>query len=172
MTVVVREARAEDFEQWLAVHAAVAAEGKWIGSELPFDEERYRTGFAESIERDDVAVFLAVTEADEVIGNLRIDRLGYGVAQLGMAVLDGWRGKGVGSALMETAIDWARRHGAHKVTLQMWPHNTRAQRLYEKFGFVVEGRLRRHYPRSNGELWDAVIMGLVLDESRPGSPYH
>jgi hypothetical protein len=34
---------------------------------------------------------------------------------------------------------------------------------------VEEGRLRRHYPRRNGELWDAIVMGLVLDEERPGS---
>jgi hypothetical protein len=31
--------------------------------------------------------------------------------------------------------------------------------------------LRRHYPRRNGQLWDAVIMGLILDKTSPGSPY-
>jgi RimJ/RimL family protein N-acetyltransferase len=44
----------------------------------------------------------------------------------------------------------------------VWPHNDRAIALYEKLGFVEEGRLRRHYRRRNGELWDAVVMGLVL----------
>jgi len=29
--------------------------------------------------------------------------------------------------------------------------------------------MRRHYRRRSGELWDAVIMGLVLDETSPGS---
>ena len=51
----------------------------------------------------------------------------------------------------------------------MWPHNHAARRLYRRHGFVEEGRLRRHYSRRNGELWDAVVMGLVLDEERPGS---
>jgi RimJ/RimL family protein N-acetyltransferase len=55
------------------------------------------------------------------------------------------------------------------VTLQVWPHNGPARRLYRQLGFVEEGRLRRHYPRRNGELWDAIVMGLVLDEERPGS---
>jgi RimJ/RimL family protein N-acetyltransferase len=77
----------------------------------------------------------------------------------------------VGSALLEAAIAWARDVGAHKVGLQRWPHNARAAALYEKFGFEEEGRLVRHYRRKNGELWDAVIMGLVLDEETPGSPY-
>jgi RimJ/RimL family protein N-acetyltransferase len=66
-------------------------------------------------------------------------------------------------------MGWARRSGAHKVALQVWPHNVAARRLYEKHGFVQEGLLRRHYRRRNGELWDAVVMGMVLDEESPGS---
>lgn len=80
--------------------------------------------------------------------------------------------QGVGRALLQAAIDWARDAGAHKLELQMWPHNDTARRLYEGMGFVQEGYLRRHYPRKNGELWDAVVMGLVLDEERPGSALH
>jgi RimJ/RimL family protein N-acetyltransferase len=53
----------------------------------------------------------------------------------------------------------------------VWPHNGAALRLYERTGFVVEGRLRRHWRRRNGELWDALLMGLVLDTSSPGSRY-
>jgi putative acetyltransferase len=68
-------------------------------------------------------------------------------------------------------MDWSRAHGAHKVTLSVWPHNERALRLYMSHGFGVEGRLRRHWRRRNGELWDALLMALVLDTSSPGSPY-
>jgi RimJ/RimL family protein N-acetyltransferase len=57
------------------------------------------------------------------------------------------------------------------VALQVWPHNHAARALYRRFGFADEGLLRRHYRRRNGELWDAVVMGLVLDESSPGSPF-
>jgi hypothetical protein len=38
-------------------------------------------------------------------------------------------------------------------------------------GFTVEGRLRRHFRRANGELWDVVTMGIVLDTQSPGSSY-
>lgn len=73
------------------------------------------------------------------------------------------RRRGVGSALLTAAIEWARGAGAHKVALQAWPHNEAALALYRKFGFEQEGYLHRHYPRRNGELWDAVVMGLLLD---------
>jgi RimJ/RimL family protein N-acetyltransferase len=79
-----------------------------------------------------------------------------------MAVAGGWRGRGVGTALMQSCVDWARERGIHKLALQVWPHNEAAIRLYEKFGFEREGVLRAHYRRQNGELWDAVVMGLLL----------
>jgi RimJ/RimL family protein N-acetyltransferase len=53
----------------------------------------------------------------------------------------------------------------------VWPHNAAAIALYRKVGFQVEGRRRRQYRRRNGELWDAILMGLVLDEVSPGSPH-
>jgi RimJ/RimL family protein N-acetyltransferase len=56
------------------------------------------------------------------------------------------------------------------VTLAVWPHNHAARGLYAKYGFVTEGTRRRQYRRRNGQLWDAVLMGLVLDESTPGGP--
>ena len=52
--------------------------------------------------------------------------------------------------------------GAHKVALEVWPHNHAALRLYQRAGFETEGRLRRHYRRRNGELWDTIVMGLAL----------
>lgn len=154
----------------LALRAEVAAEGRWIGAELPLDEAGDRKILRPG--RAHCGSFVAVDADGALIANLGIELARYGVAALGMCVADGWRGQGVGRALMDAAIDWARTAGAHKVELQMWPHNEAARLLYERMGFVQEGYLRRHYPRKNGELWDAVIMGLVLDEDAPGSPHH
>jgi RimJ/RimL family protein N-acetyltransferase len=88
-----------------------------------------------------------------------------------MQVAEGYRGLGVGTVLLTAIIDWARANNAHKATLQVWPHNQQARRLYEHSGFFEEGWLRRHYRRKTGELWDAIIMGLVLDDSSPGSRF-
>jgi RimJ/RimL family protein N-acetyltransferase len=158
---VIRRAAADDWEAWLAVHETVAAEGRWIGAEVPLDMESVRRHFDEHVADDGKAVFVAEVDG-RVVGNLGIHVYRYGVAEFGMAVLDGFRGRGIGSALLEAGIQFARERGAHKVALQMWPHNEAGRRLYEKYGFVDEGLLRRHYPRRNGELWDAVIMGLLL----------
>lgn len=112
---------------------------------------------------------LLVAEGDGgLVGQATIDLAPYGVASLGMLVHSGWRRRGVGQALVEAAVVVAGDHGCHKVSLQVWPHNEAARALYRKVGFVEEGRLLRHYRRRNGELWDAVVMGLVLDGTAPG----
>ena len=166
---VVRPARLGDVVPLLDLLEAVAAEGRWIGTEAPVDREARHRQVSESVEGSDRAARL-VAEADgALVGNLWIDLRPYGVADLGMMVAREWRRRGVGSALMEAGIAWARTAPCHKVALQLWPYNQGALALYRKFGFVQEGLLRRHYPRSNGELWDAVVMGLVLDEHSPGS---
>lgn len=167
MSFEIRPATPEDYEAWLAVHEAVAAEGRWIGAEAPLDVDRARRHFDEHVADEDKEFLVAVVDeaggsGGRVVGDLAIHVQRYGVAEFGMAVADGFRGQGIGSALLSAGIDFARARGAHKVALQMWPHNDPARRLYEKFGFEQEGVLRRHYPRRNGELWDAVIMGLLL----------
>jgi RimJ/RimL family protein N-acetyltransferase len=160
VTAEVRLATVGDLDAIMALRRDVAAEGRWIGAELPLDEEGDRATFTAGAERGS----LFVAEVDgEVVGVLGLDLPRYRVADLGMMVRDGHRGQGVGSALMVAALAWARERGAHKIALQHWPHNEAARALYEKFGFEQEGYLRRHYPRKNGELWDAVVMGLLLD---------
>ena len=166
----IRLSRPEDVDDYIALRTAVAGEGRGIGAELPLDEERDRRVFLGSITAETEQSFVAVDDAGRLVGSLGMELRGYGVAELGMMVADGWRGRGVGSALLQAGIDWARSAGAHKVELQHWPTNTSAAALYEKFGFVEEGRLRRHYGRRDGQLWDAVVRGLVLDEETPGGP--
>ena len=168
--IALRRARPADFEAFKPLYEAVAAEGRWIGGELPVDWERRRSLWARIDADPRLRVYFAEVDG-RIVGWLSAEQDAAGVVSVGMAVLREWRGRGVGSALMGTAVEWARRVGSHKMTLFVWPHNPAARALYEKFGFRVEGRRRRQWRRRNGELWDDLVMGLVLDEDAPGSPY-
>jgi RimJ/RimL family protein N-acetyltransferase len=170
MDFVVRDSTIEDFDEVFALTEVVAASGKWIGTEVPIDYDQRRAGFVRHLEGDRLASFVATSDG-RIVGNLGIHVEAHGVAEFGMLVAEDARGHGVGSALLVAAIDFARATDAHKVVLQMWPHNHPARALYQKHGFVQEAYLRREYRRRNGELWDAVRLGLVLDESSPASPY-
>ena len=160
--VTIREATLSDVDALVAILVEVAGEGRWIATEAPVDVERRRRRMAEEIESDD-AIVLVAEAGGEVVGQLGLRLASYGVADLGMNVAAGWRGRGVGTALLTEAVDRARKAGAHKLALQVWPHNAAALALYERFGFRREGYLTRHYRRRSGELWDAVVMGLPLD---------
>ena len=165
---VVRPLTADDLDQVIDLFVAVVDEGRWLGTEPPLERDAQRERFSQSLEQPESSASLVAVAGDRVIGHVLVHLERYGVAGLGMMVDVAWRGRGVGGALVDAAIQSARDLGAHKLALQVWPHNTVARRLYLRHGFVEEGILRRQYRRRNGELWDAVIMGLVLDETSPG----
>lgn len=52
-----------------------------------------------------------------------------------LAVLDGYRGHGVGKLLLEAVEEQARARGCCKVTLEVLENNQRAKGLYESVGF-------------------------------------
>jgi aminoglycoside 6'-N-acetyltransferase len=57
---------------------------------------------------------------------------------LALAVLPEWRGRGLGTALLAAAEDWARTQGAERMILDLDVHNEGARRLYERVGYEVE----------------------------------
>jgi ribosomal-protein-alanine N-acetyltransferase len=72
------------------------------------------------------------------------------------------RRQGVGDALIDACVEWARGRGAREVVLHVFPHNPAAVALYRKHGFEERGLVREAYPRRNGERWDAIRMVLPL----------
>ncbi|MGI8754202.1 MAG: GNAT family N-acetyltransferase [Acidimicrobiales bacterium] len=165
LPATIRPATMDDLDAMVEVLWSVGAEGRWIGTEVPFDSGARRARMANMVARDDATSFVADAHRGGkggVVGNIGVVVAAYGVADIGMALLDGWRGLGLGSALLEAGVDWARGAGAHKVALEVWPDNAPALALYRRSGFVEEGRKRRHYRRANGDLWDAILMGRHL----------
>jgi len=113
----------------------------------------------------DAAVFVA--EAPEgIVGRLSIARDSHPasrhVADLGLMVAASHRRRGIGWALLEQAVRWARESGVRKIELHVFPHNEAAIRLYERFGFVREGFRRAHYRREDGFV-DAILMAYWVE---------
>ena len=151
----IRLARDEDRLPLARLFAAVAEEPDGIASEPPIDVDERAAKWTLD------ATLVAVGD-DEIVGSLHIEASRFGFGEIGMMVARDWRGRGVGGALLAAAIDWAREHGLHKLSLGVFAHNAAAIRLYRKFGFVEEGRRIKHYRRANGEIWDSIEMGLLL----------
>ena len=153
----VRQASAADARALAELFAAVAEERTGIASEPPIDLEERTARIAAGVASSIVAV-----DGDQLVGMIHIEVSRHGFGEFGMLVDREWRGRGVGSALLQAAIDWAREQGLHKLCLEVFTHNTAAIALYRKCGFVEEGRRVKHFRRANGELWDSLVMGLPL----------
>jgi RimJ/RimL family protein N-acetyltransferase len=112
------------------------------------------------------AVFVAESR-DGVVARLSIARdehpASTHVADLGLMVASGYRRVGIGRALLEAAVEWARTAGVRKLELHVFPHNEAAIALYESFGFRREGYRRGHY-RRGPEYVDAILMALDVGE--------
>jgi RimJ/RimL family protein N-acetyltransferase len=153
--VEVRPAEDGDRRPLALLFAAVAEERDGIAAEPPVDVERRAANW----HLDGTLVALG---AGEIVGFVRVEETPFGFGEIGMMVASGWRGRGVGTALVAASIEWARARGLHKLALSVFPHNEAAIALYRKFGFLEEGRRTKHMRRASGELWDLIEMGLLL----------
>jgi RimJ/RimL family protein N-acetyltransferase len=144
------EAVSAEPEAWL-----ISADGDWrsVG-----DERRY----LKAVRRyPHAAVFVAERGDGAIIGRLSLARDSHPasvhVADLGLMVAKDARRQGVGRALLEAAVEWARSSGVRKLELHVFPWNESAIKLYERFGFEREGYRKGHYRRA-GEDVDAILM--------------
>ena len=109
---------------------------------------------------------VAVTEDGRVAGMLGLE-VGRGraahSAHLGMMVHPDFHNRGVGSALMAAALnladDWLN---LTRVDLHVYTDNPAAIHLYQKFGFEIEGTLRRFSYR-DGQYIDSYIMARLRE---------
>lgn len=78
-------------------------------------------------------------------------------------------GKGYGTEATRLMVDYGFRElGLNKIELQVWSFNDRAQRTYERCGFVVEG-VRRAAVFHDGRFHDQTLMGILADEYFAGA---
>ena len=113
----VRPAKASDSRAMAELFAAVAGERTGIATEPPVDIDGRAAQFAHTADGSVVAVV-----GGQVVGMLHVEASRHGFGELGMLVDRGWRGRGVGSALVQAAISWARGQGLHKLCLEVFAH--------------------------------------------------
>ncbi|PNP53874.1 hypothetical protein FNYG_15672 [Fusarium nygamai] len=83
---------------------------------------------------------------------------------MGIVIADGFRNQGYGAESINWALDWAfKRGGYHRVGIGTFGFNERGQHLYEKLGFVEEGRAREviWFER---KWWDMIDYGMLESE--------
>jgi L-phenylalanine/L-methionine N-acetyltransferase len=160
--VSIRHAEPGDY---LAIHRIQAGPNAVRGTlQLPYaSAERWRTRLAEPA----AGVYhLLACVGDDVVGHLGLETFAHRprrqhAGEIGIAVRDDWQAKGIGTALLRAAIDMADNWlQLTRLELTVYTDNAAAVALYEKCGFVIEGRLER-YAFRDGEFVDVYSMARL-----------
>jgi [ribosomal protein S5]-alanine N-acetyltransferase len=107
----------------------------------------------------------AVALEGTVIGTVNLDvSQAHSIAMLGFAISRAHWGKGIGSEAVRAAVAWTfQAFGLAKIWATTDARNARSQRLMEKLGMQLEGRLRSHERARDGRT-DKLCYGLLRVE--------
>lgn len=112
------------------------------------------TSYLGELENDN-SEFLVISAGGEVLGFACVWFYCQEGHLIVFAIKPEYQGQGLGSALLWQILKRAHHYGAEWVVLEVRVSNTRAIKLYEKFGFVAIGT-RKEYYADNGE--DALVL--------------
>ena len=161
MEITIRTADPSDAEAILKCYTAPLAARNTL--QIPYRSlESVREQLTKSGEGDHLLVAEIEGEVVGVIGLHTSSRPRVNhKAEVGMMVRDDWKGKGVGAALMRAVIELADKWlNLTRIELTVFTDNESAIALYRKFGFEIEGTLRK-YAFRDGEFVDAFAMGRI-----------
>jgi putative acetyltransferase len=165
----VRAATPEDAAAILALHRKVAAQPGGLARQ-PDEVTVDYVAHAMAVAADGGVNLVAVDADGALCGELHVERMkialfAHVLTDLTVAVDPNWQGRGVGSALFRALIDTARTLTPPVRRIELWTGaaNLGAQRLYQRLGFQIEGRMTGRGRLPDGTVDDDIVMGLLLD---------
>ncbi|MGA2034976.1 MAG: GNAT family protein [Thermoguttaceae bacterium] len=165
----IRTAQPEDAAAMLAYIRAVAGETEFFvlqPDEFPETKARERNWIQDHLDHPGQIVLLAEATGS-IIGNVSFEngphrRIAHR-GSLGIAVVKERRGQRVGTALLESLLEWATANPLiEKICLEVFATNKTAIRLYTKLGFVEEGLRLKDIKRGPGQYVDTLAMGRFV----------
>jgi len=161
--IVLRRVTRGDIDNIVRLWQALADKGRYIATDRVTVEQKNR--WIKSLHDRGVLWVLAEIEG-QLAGSLSLARHHDSektkhVRSLAIGIAREYRGMGVGSALMDYAVRWARKRKVKKIVLSVFSTNKRATALYKKFGFAVEGTRKKQF-LIHGKYVDEVMMGRFM----------
>ena len=167
MDIIIKEARTEDAVKLIEYTKIVGAQtdnlsfGKEGAGDTPEVEE-----FIKRINSDPKSVMYFAWKNDDIVGSANISGMKRRMshrANFAISVAKSEWGSGIGSALLEKCISFAKDNEIEIINLDTRSDNIRAISLYKKFGFIKIGQMPA-FSKINGEYIDADLMYLDLRE--------
>ena len=170
-TLVIREADGGDALRVLEYLEVVSGETAFLSfgsGEFEFSQKQESEHLEVTREKENGVYLLGMIE-DELVGAISFmggsrPRTRH-TGEFGLTVRQSHWGLGIGNALLDALIHWARESGVvKKINLRVRTDNQRAIALYKRKGFKSEGIVRKEM-WIEGVFYDNMLMGLDLGES-------
>ena len=163
----IREAKGGDAPAVVDLLGSIYDEGSWFVGDGPPSVGRLSRRIRGADVRD--VLFLVAVEGRHVVGWLELQRMGptkmRHVAVLTIAVAPQHRRRGVASALLRSGYAWADRFGVAKISLNVRENNAAAIALYEREGFVREGREARQIRTESGYEANLLMAKFLMENA-------
>ena len=168
-TLVVRSVTAADAEAHIRFKSTTSGETHFMArypEECDYDIEKVCKGLA-ACEASPFNFEIGAYDGEEQVGGIGVCCVRAGLkyqhrAYMGISVVKAYWGCGLGSFLMQLAIDQAKANEFEQLELGVYSDNVRAIHLYEKFGFERYGIQPRAFKHKNGTYCDEIIMVKML----------
>jgi len=167
--ITLRECRNDDVQKLISTVKSYINDTGYLlitGEKLPSIVEE-ETKWVQAFVANDRNFLLVAVCNDEIIGNVYVRtsqriQLEH-IAIIGIGLLKEWRNLGLGTMMLESTLDWARKTPfIEHLWLQVHADNEAGLQLYKKFGFVEEGRHPAYTKHSPGQSIDDIIMRLEV----------
>ena len=145
-----------------------------LGRRFPMSRTLEREWLASRYKSEnELSLALVLKDGDRHIGNCGFNEIDRGNRRAVFGILIG-ESERWGCGYAPEAARLLLRFGfaelnLHRISLEVYSHNMRARRAYEKAGFVHEGTMRESYFR-NGRYHDTLIMGILKSEWKDDGP--
>ncbi|GFP74499.1 GNAT family N-acetyltransferase [Clostridium fungisolvens] len=166
--IIIREANKRDAKEMIDFYNVVGGETDFLsfGKNEFIRELKDYENYIEGVYKEENSIIFLATIEDKIVGIASINsnqkaRTKH-VGVLGIVVAKDFCGLGLGSKIIEHLIKWAKENKVtKKITLVTREDNTNAIRLYEKFGFEVEGLMKAdNY--IDGVYYNTLMMSLMI----------
>ena len=165
--VIVEEAQLSDAKALVDLLSQVSQETDFVVAETILSQEDMEIFLERHLESVN-EICLVVRVGKELAGVLNVYSTSSPqtnhIGDIFIAVQEKYWGYGLGSLLMEVALDWACHTPViRRLELTVQDRNSRAVHLYEKFGFKIEATKERGAKTKDGEFLDVYLMSRLID---------
>ena len=169
--LLIREAEVEDATELIALLDQIGLESSFTSLDengIAMSESEMQRFINKQAQSDNQITLLAYLN-EELVGVINITadqrpRVRH-IGDIFLGIKKAYWGNGLGSILMEEAIEWSQSSGSiRRLQLTVQKRNLAAVHLYKKLGFIIEGQQERGACIEEGEFLDVYLMGRLIDE--------